>query len=103
MKSPMYDKNNNSNRRPPNPLARAKTVYSRVVSRTLAHGTTTASYYATIHVPATNLLADIAFDKGQRAFIGRVCMDNPETCPDYYRDESTEASITAEEANIEHC
>lgn len=88
---------------PPNPLARAKAVYNRVVSRTIANGTTTASYYATIHLEATNLLADIAFDKGQRAYIGRVCMDQPETCPDYYCDESTEQSIANTKASIAYC
>lgn len=99
VKSPMYKNSNDT----PDPLSRAKAVYNRVVSRTLAHGTTTASYYATIHVEATNLLADIAFEKGQRAYIGRVCMDRPETCPDYYRDESTEASIANTKASIEYC
>ncbi|RMD42105.1 hypothetical protein DV735_g3035, partial [Chaetothyriales sp. CBS 134920] len=53
------------------PLSRAKAVYSRVVSVTLAQGTTTASYYATISVPATNMLSQLAFAKGQRAYIGR--------------------------------
>ncbi|EXJ85663.1 guanine deaminase [Capronia coronata CBS 617.96] len=98
-KSPMYK----DAVEPPNPLARANAVYNRVVSRTLANGTTTASYYATIHVDATNLLADVAFAKGQRAYIGRVCMDQPETCPDYYRDESTEETIAKTKASIEHC
>ncbi|ETI29350.1 guanine deaminase [Cladophialophora carrionii CBS 160.54] len=88
---------------PPDPLARAKAVYNRVISKTLSHGTTTASYYATIHVEATNLLAEIAFKKGQRAYIGRVCMDRPETCPDYYRDESTEQTIVNTKASIEFC
>jgi len=98
-KSPAY----NNSKTQPDPLARAKTVYARVISKTLAHGTTTASYYATIHVPATNLLAEIAFDKGQRAYIGRVCMDLPETCPDYYRDESTDASISNTLSSIKFC
>ncbi|KAK4946549.1 hypothetical protein LTR10_014401 [Elasticomyces elasticus] len=88
---------------PPDPLARAKAVYNRVISRTLANGTTTASYYATIHVDATNLLADITFARGQRAYIGRVCMDRPEMCPDYYRDESTEQTIANTKASIAHC
>lgn len=99
VKSPMYENSTET----PNPLARAKAVYNRVVSRTLAHGTTTASYFATIHVEATNLLADVAFDKGQRAYIGRVCMDRPEMCPDYYRDESTEQSIANTKLSIEYC
>jgi guanine deaminase len=100
--SPMY-RSESSNATPPDPLARAKAVYTRVISRTLAYGTTTASYYATIHVPATNLLATLAFTLGQRAFIGRVCMDNPDTCPDYYRDESTAETLKATHATIAHC
>ena len=87
----------------PDPLARAHQVYTRVISRTLALGTTTASYYATIHVPATNLLADLCLKRGQRAFIGRACMDDPSICPDYYCDESTEASMAATYACISHC
>ena len=47
-------------------------MYTQCVKRTLAHGTTTASYYGTIHVEATNILADICLDLGQRAFIGKV-------------------------------
>ncbi|KAF2760983.1 guanine deaminase [Pseudovirgaria hyperparasitica] len=69
-------------------LDKARKIYSRAVARTLAHGTTTASYYTTFHVPATNLLADICLAKGQRAFVGRVCMD--QLSPEYYRDESIE-------------
>ncbi|KIW11555.1 guanine deaminase [Exophiala spinifera] len=99
VKSPMYK----DAVEPPDPLARAKKVYNRLIDRTLANGTTTASYYATIHVEATNLLAQIAFDKGQRAYIGRVCMDRPETCPDYYRDETTEETIANTKASIKFC
>lgn len=79
---------------------KAQTIYSKVISRTLSHGTTTAAYYATIHVPATNLLASLCYQRGQRAFIGRVCMDNPSFCPDYYRDASPEESISATEETI---
>ena len=87
---------------PPDPLARAQRVYSRVIDATLAFGTTTAAYYATIDVPATNLLADLAFQKGQRALIGRTCMDNQEYNLDYYRDESLTAAINATWAVIDH-
>ncbi|KAI9167202.1 putative guanine deaminase [Paramyrothecium foliicola] len=83
-------------------LKKARRVYSACVRRTLAHGTTTAAYYATIDVAATNLLADICLDLGQRAFVGRVCMDNPDLCPDYYRDESAEAGLRATEETIAH-
>lgn len=85
----------------PNPLAKATRVYNRVVSRTLKNGTTTASYFATIDVNATNLLAVIAKRQGQRALIGRVCMDHPETCPSYYRDESLAETLSKTYASIE--
>ncbi|KAH6855811.1 hypothetical protein B0I37DRAFT_63357 [Chaetomium sp. MPI-CAGE-AT-0009] len=81
-------------------LAKARRIYTRVIHKTLSHGTTCAAYYATIHVPATNLLADLCFARGQRALIGRVCMD--QTAPDYYRDESAEASLAATRASIAH-
>jgi guanine deaminase len=86
----------------PDPYARAVQVYTDVVQRTLAYGTTTASYFATIDVPATNLLAKLAFTLGQRAFVGRVCMDDPEYTPDYYRDESAEEAMNATWANIDY-
>lgn len=73
----------------------AYTVYNKVISRTLSHGTTTASYFATIHVPATNLLATLCHRRGQRAFVGRVCMDNLVFSPKDYHDCSSEESVTA--------
>ncbi|TKA61277.1 hypothetical protein B0A49_10471, partial [Cryomyces minteri] len=81
-------------------LATARRVYARVVARTLAHGTTTAAYHATIHVAATNLLADICVERGQRALVGRVCMDT--LSPEYYRDESVEAAVRDSRACIAH-
>ncbi|TEA19477.1 putative guanine deaminase [Colletotrichum sidae] len=74
-------------------LRKAKRVYTACVRRTLAHGTTTSAYYATIDVAATNLLADICLRLGQRAFVGRVCMDREGFCPDFYIDESVEQSV----------
>ena len=84
-------------------LSRAQHVYNRVITRTLAHGTTTAAYYATIHAPATNLLSTLCLLYGQRAKIGRVCMDHKTFNPSYYRDESVEAAISATEETIAHC
>jgi guanine deaminase len=81
-------------------LDKAKRIYNRVVARTLSHGTTTACYYATVHVPATNLLADICQSRGQRAFVGRVCMDR--MSPEYYRDESVESAVRDSQACIDH-
>ncbi|KAI0159077.1 hypothetical protein BJ166DRAFT_593281 [Pestalotiopsis sp. NC0098] len=83
-------------------LRKARRVYERCVRRTLSHGTTTAAYYATIDVPATNLLADLCLSLGQRALVGRVCMDHDGLCPDYYRDASPDASLAAAQASIDH-
>jgi guanine deaminase len=57
-------------------------------------GTTTASYFATIHKAAAEILADIVELSGQRAFIGKVNMD----CysPDNYC-ETTAGSLKATE------
>lgn len=73
--------------------ARARRVYARCVRRTLAHGTTAAAYYATLDVAATNLLVDTCLARGQRALVGRVCMDEPRTCPAWYRDESAAQAL----------
>ncbi|KAI1356816.1 guanine deaminase [Xylaria sp. FL0043] len=81
-------------------LDRARRVYTRCIRQTLAHGTTTAAYYATIHVGATNLLADLCYSMGQRAFVGRVCMDH--LGPEYYIDESPESAVAATRATINH-
>ena len=51
---------------------------------------------------ATNLLADLCLSLGQRAFVGRVCMDNPDFCPDYYCDESANDSLQLTRQTIEH-
>ena len=61
----------------------ARTSYESLVSNLLANGTTTAAYYGTIHVEATVLLAEIAAERGQRAVVGKVAMDNPDQCPDF--------------------
>jgi guanine deaminase len=78
----------------------AEPVYESLVKSLLANGTTTALYFATIHLPATELLADICLRRGQRALIGRVAMDDPEQCPDYYRDTSAETGTADTRAFI---
>ncbi|CAG8567485.1 11014_t:CDS:2 [Acaulospora colombiana] len=62
-------------------LAFAEKTYPIVVSNLLRHGTTTAVYYATIHLESSKCLARIVHQKGQRGFIGKVNMDrnSPET------------------------
>ncbi|PFH61214.1 hypothetical protein XA68_17969 [Ophiocordyceps unilateralis] len=83
-------------------LDKARRVYGACVRRTLAHGTTTAAYFATIDVAATKLLADLCLALGQRALIGRVCMDAPAINPEYYRDESPEASLRATRETVDY-
>ncbi|KAL4889878.1 atrazine chlorohydrolase/guanine deaminase [Aspergillus ambiguus] len=84
------------------PPASAFRVYNQTITRTLSHGTTYAAYFATIHVPATQLLASLCLQRGQKALIGRVCMDNPTFCPETYRDASAEATVTQNEDVIAH-
>ncbi|KAL6860487.1 hypothetical protein ACO1O0_004515 [Amphichorda felina] len=83
-------------------LAKARRVYTACVRRTLRHGTTTAAYYATVDVAATNLLADLCLSLGQRALVGRICMDSEAVCPAYYRDESPELSLERTRQTVEH-
>ena len=71
-------------------IEHATQVYEKVVDRTLAHGTTTACYFATIWTESSNLLAEICRKHGQRAFVGKVSMDR--NSPDFYT-ETTDAAI----------
>jgi guanine deaminase len=66
----------------------AAAVYESLVAALLANGTTTAMYYGSIHLSATQRLADICLRRGQRALIGRTAMDHPDACPSFYRDDS---------------
>lgn len=79
----------------------AREAYGTLVRDLLAGGTTTALYFATVHRQATELLAEICLDQGQRALVGKVVMDLAESCPDYYRDASPEAAIADSRAVIE--
>ncbi|KMY53258.1 chlorohydrolase [Bacillus sp. FJAT-27231] len=78
----------------------ARTVYNDVVSTLLAHGTTTALYFATVHKEASLLLAEICAKKGQRGLVGKVVMDNPEQTPSYYRDADTQTALADTEEFI---
>jgi guanine deaminase len=73
--------------------AYARAMYTDLVATLLANGTTTAVYFATLHLPATQILAEICLAQGQRALIGRVAMDDPVQCPETYRDPSAEVAI----------
>ncbi|KAM7443443.1 hypothetical protein ABFA07_007763 [Porites harrisoni] len=77
----------------------AQVAYRKVVTRLLKNGTTTASYFATIHYEASEILCDIVAELGQRCYIGKVCMDR--NSPDYYIEE-TEQSIKDTERFVKH-
>ena len=79
----------------------ARRCYELLVRDLLANGTTTALYFATIHQDATRILVDKCLERGQRALVGKVAMDNAEECPDYYRDLSAEAAIDGTRALID--
>ncbi len=80
----------------------AREVYESLVDALLANGTTTALYYGTIHLPATQILADICLRRSQRALIGRVAMDDVQQCPAYYRDPSPAVAEAETRAFIDY-
>lgn len=52
-------------------LEYAGRIYSDCVDGFLRQGITTASYYGSMHAEATNVLAELCWEKGQRAFVGK--------------------------------
>ncbi len=79
----------------------AQHVWTDLVSTLLAHGTTTAVYYGSVHVDSTTSLARTCATLGQRALVGRVAMDHPEGTPDWYRDESASVAVASSQQSIE--
>lgn len=71
----------------------ARERYEALVADLLAAGTTTALYFATQHLKATQLLAEICLAQGQRGLVGKVAMDDPAACPEYYRDASAADAV----------
>jgi len=82
--------------------AYARSVYRDLVTSLLANGTTTAVYFGSLHLPATQILADVCLAKSQRALIGRVAMDDAQLCPAYYRDSSAQHAVDETRAFIEY-
>ncbi|XP_071547984.1 guanine deaminase-like isoform X1 [Panulirus ornatus] len=76
----------------------ARNVYTRVVERIVRNGTTTASYFASLHLPASKVLADVVHARGQRALVGKVNMIV--NCPEYYQESSIEESLAETEELI---
>jgi guanine deaminase len=80
----------------------AHNVYGSLVEGLLANGTTTALYFGTLHLPATQILADVCLRRSQRALIGRVAMDDIQQCPPYYRDPSAAVAEAETRAFIKY-
>ncbi|KAJ2783269.1 hypothetical protein H4R18_001788 [Coemansia javaensis] len=78
-------------------VARARALYADVVRRVLRSGCTMAAYYGTIHRESTCALVDAVRAAGQRAYVGKVCMDA--NSPDYYC-ETTDESLRETEAFV---
>jgi len=78
----------------------ATMLYSRLVKRLLRNGTTTALYFATIHLEASKILAEICSTIGQRAYVGKLNAD--QLSPDYYI-ETTSSSLADTEKFIQYC
>ncbi|OBZ89291.1 Guanine deaminase [Choanephora cucurbitarum] len=77
----------------------ASKTYTKVIQRFLANGTTTCSWFATIHLEACQKLVDIIAQLGQRAYVGKVNMD--QEAPEYYV-ETTEESLRDTRLFIEY-
>lgn len=65
--------------------------YSEMCKRLLRGGTTCCVYFGSVQERANEILVDSVAKAGQRAFIGKVCMD--QNSPLDYCDESCEASV----------
>jgi guanine deaminase len=50
----------------------ARHVYGRLIRRLIGGGTTTALFFATLHLEPCQLLADLLEQAGMRAFVGKV-------------------------------
>jgi len=73
----------------------ARGVFSKAVKRHLLNGSTTCVYYSSIHLEASKILCEIADDAGQRAFVGKVCMDR--NGPPYYLEQTADSIRDSEE------
>lgn len=71
-------------------IEKAIKVYTKTVLSLLKNGTTTVSYFSTIHYEASKILRELCLKYGQRALIGKVNMDR--NSPDDYI-ETTEESF----------
>lgn len=82
-------------------VAFAKRMYKHVVRSFINAGTTTCCYYATLHLEASQVLADTVHIAGQRAFIGKCNMNHASL--DFYTEPcDPSASLTATHSIISY-
>ena len=79
----------------------ASKVYKDLVKNTLNHGTTTATYFATVDREPSVLLAKICGEAGQRGLVGKVVMDDPVGNPEFCRDHSAKEAVEETEGFIQ--
>ncbi|KAH9814391.1 hypothetical protein DFH28DRAFT_894635, partial [Melampsora americana] len=70
----------------------AQKIFEKVVKRSLNLGTTTSTYFLSIHLLASKVLSQVCLQFGQRAFIGKCNMDRNHTF-ETYKEASVEESI----------
>ncbi len=78
----------------------SQAIYQDVTKTLLANGTTSAVYFASIYRESTELLAQTCLDLGQRAYVGKINMDNAEQCPDFYRENDIDLAFAETEAFV---
>ncbi|KAL7273393.1 hypothetical protein RUND412_003749 [Rhizina undulata] len=78
----------------------ARRIYFALVKRLISDGTTTAVFFGSGHLRATQILAEICGAYGQRAFVGRNCSDTL-FHPKYL--DSTEKCLEDTENFIQFC
>lgn len=78
--------------------AHAQRLYTSCVRAGLAHGITTACYFASLHTPASLVLARTCLREGQRALLGKCNMTRH--APPWYVEASARDSIADTEAFI---
>lgn len=69
----------------------AQRIYTAAVTSCLNRGTTTCNFFTTLHSEACKVLADVVEVLGQRAVIGKCCMD--QHSPQHYQEPSAEHSL----------
>uniref|UniRef100_A0AAG5D092 Guanine deaminase n=1 Tax=Anopheles atroparvus TaxID=41427 RepID=A0AAG5D092_ANOAO len=69
----------------------AERVYKYVVNNTIAYGTTTACYFASIYNETNKILVNEMLRQGQRGFVGKVSSNR--MCPNFYIERNAEVSV----------